>query len=68
VRADQSAGVARLRTDGAEDIEILVLGLLNRARAGANLGPHARDRAVLAETGLVLIVNQQTFVGVGCFE
>ena len=62
---DQPAGVAGLGAHGAEDIEIIVLGLADRPRPRAHLGPHARDRAVLAEAGLVLVVGQDALARVG---
>jgi len=68
VRTDQAAGVSGFRADGAEDIQIVILRLSDRPRARADSGPHAGDRAVLSETGFVLVVDQQTLVGVGRFE
>ena len=68
MRADQAAGVAGLRAHGAEDVQIVVLGLADRPRPRADFGPYAADGAVLAEAGFVLIVDQQAFVGVGRFE
>jgi len=68
VRADQAAGVSSLRADGAEDIQIVILRLSDRPRTRADPGPHAGNRAVLSEAGFVLVVDQQTLVGMGRFE
>jgi hypothetical protein len=42
----------------------LVLRLAERLGAGADAGPDAGDRAMLAEAGLVLVIDQDALVGV----
>jgi len=62
LRADQSAGISRLRTDGAEDIKVVVLGLPDGAWPAADLRPHAGDRTVLTEACFILVVDPQMLV------
>jgi hypothetical protein len=64
VRRDQPGRFAGLGADGAEHVQVVVLRLADRRRPRADPGPDARQRAVLPETRLVLIVGQDAFVRV----
>lgn len=63
-RGQQPGGLARRRASGPEDVEVVVLGLLDRRRARAGACPLAGERALLAEAGLVLEPRLDTFAGV----
>lgn len=65
VRGDQAAGVAGFGTDRAEDIQIVILRLPDRARPRADPRPDTCDRAVLSEAGLVLVIAQDALVRMG---
>jgi len=65
VRRDQSAGVTGFGAHRAEDIQIVILRLSNRAGPGTDPRPDAGDRAVLSEAGLVLVVAQDALIRMG---
>lgn len=65
MRRDQTAGVAGFRANRAEDIQIVILRLPDRAGPGADPRPDAGDRAVLSEASLVLVVAQDTLIRMG---
>ena len=44
---------------------VIVLVLLDGLGPRAHLGPHPRERAVLAEAGLVLVIGHDAFAGMG---
>ena len=64
LRCDQPRGLTGLGTGRRKHVQIVVLILLNGLGTRADLGPDARDRAVLPEAGLILVVDQEAFVGV----
>src|SRR5215218_10206474 len=53
VRTSAAPAVTR-RTDGSEQIGPVVALIARRPRPGAALGPHAGQRALLADTGFIL--------------
>jgi len=62
---DQAAGVAGFGTDGAKDVQIVILRLPDRPRPRADPRPDPRDCAVLSEARFVLVIAQDPLIGMG---
>lgn len=65
VRGEETDALSRRGTDGGHDIEVVVLGLTNRARTRTFSGPHPGQRALLTESRFVLEPDFDALVGVG---
>jgi hypothetical protein len=65
LRRDQARGLAGFRAYGGKHIQVVILVLLDGPGTRADFGPHPRERAVLAEAGLILVVRDEALVGVG---
>ena len=62
-RGEERGGGAGDRVDGGEEVEPVVLGLLERGRPRALVGPDVRQRPLLADTGLVLEPDLDPAIG-----
>lgn len=56
-------GLAGLRAGGPDHPEVFVLGLADRRRSRATLGPHASQRPLLTESALILKEGDDLFAG-----
>ena len=65
---NQARGIAGLGAYGGKDVQVVILVLLDSLGTRADLGPDARDRAVLSEACLILIVDQESFAWAGLLD